>query len=177
MAKWPNVPACYGWLSLDRRGGWRFQGERVTHAGLTAFLNSFYQCDAQGHWLVQNGPQKVFVELDYMPLVARFDGQSRLLSHTGKQVEKVSEIRLDEDGNVLLRTDIGPCLLDDRDLAAFFEQCRTEEGEPADEQVLTAALAGEAGLRWSGHPVTALRKIEAPDHFGFVAAPAPPEKH
>ena len=22
MAKWPNVPACYGWLGLDGRGQW-----------------------------------------------------------------------------------------------------------------------------------------------------------
>ena len=39
IAKWPNVPACYDWLSLDRRGDWRLQGERVTHRGLIAFIN------------------------------------------------------------------------------------------------------------------------------------------
>ena len=22
MAKWPNVPACWGWLGLDARGNW-----------------------------------------------------------------------------------------------------------------------------------------------------------
>jgi hypothetical protein len=33
----PEVPACYGWLSLDRRGRWRLRGETVTHAGLKAF--------------------------------------------------------------------------------------------------------------------------------------------
>jgi len=39
MLRWPNVPACYGWLSLDRRGQWRMRGEPVTHAGLANFLN------------------------------------------------------------------------------------------------------------------------------------------
>ena len=29
IARWPNVPACHEWLSLDRRGDWRLQGERV----------------------------------------------------------------------------------------------------------------------------------------------------
>ena len=29
MAKWPNVPAVYGWLTLDRRGNWLLQGERI----------------------------------------------------------------------------------------------------------------------------------------------------
>ena len=28
LAKWPDVPACYEWLALDRRGQWRLQGER-----------------------------------------------------------------------------------------------------------------------------------------------------
>ena len=38
MAKWPNVPAVYGWLSLDRRGNWRIKDERVTHAALREFI-------------------------------------------------------------------------------------------------------------------------------------------
>ena len=37
MAKWPNVPDCRGWLSLDRRGQWRLQGSPVRHAGLAEF--------------------------------------------------------------------------------------------------------------------------------------------
>ena len=37
MAKWPNVPDCRGWLSLDRRGQWRLQGSVVRHAGLAEF--------------------------------------------------------------------------------------------------------------------------------------------
>ena len=26
MAKWPDVPAVWGWLSLDRRGVWKLKG-------------------------------------------------------------------------------------------------------------------------------------------------------
>lgn len=174
IAKWPNVPACYGWLALDRRGQWRFQGERVTHTGLISFLNTFYQADSDGHWLVQNGPQKVFVELEYMPLIARFDGEGALLTHTGKPVGGITEIRLDADGNILLATDSGPCLLEDRDLAAFFEQCRTAGGASADDAALMAALAGQGNLHWRGHTITALGKIDAPAHFGFVQVPVAP---
>ncbi|MEG1326098.1 MAG: DUF2946 family protein, partial [Janthinobacterium sp.] len=25
LAKWPNVPHCYGWLGLDARGHWRMR--------------------------------------------------------------------------------------------------------------------------------------------------------
>ena len=71
IAKWPNVPACYDWLSLDRRGDWRLQGERVTHHGFIALLNRQYGVDEHGCWFVQNGPQRVFVRLDYTPWVFR----------------------------------------------------------------------------------------------------------
>ena len=49
MAKWPNVPHCYGWLALDARGGWRMRdeqvqlenlpGERLHNAALLAFIH------------------------------------------------------------------------------------------------------------------------------------------
>ena len=27
LIKWPNVPHCFGWLALDRRGQWRMRDE------------------------------------------------------------------------------------------------------------------------------------------------------
>ena len=39
MTRWPNVPAVYGWLGLDRRGCWRLRGERITHGGAIEFIN------------------------------------------------------------------------------------------------------------------------------------------
>ena len=33
MAKWPNVPHCYGWLGLDARGGWYMRDDRVQASG------------------------------------------------------------------------------------------------------------------------------------------------
>ena len=69
IARWPNVPACYDWLSLDRRGDWRLQGERVTHRGLIEFMNRQYGSDETGRWFVQNGPQRVYVELAATPWI------------------------------------------------------------------------------------------------------------
>ena len=40
MAKWPNVPAVYGWLSLDRRGDWRIKGERIANPGVSEFIGA-----------------------------------------------------------------------------------------------------------------------------------------
>ena len=33
MAKWPNVPNCYGWLGLDARGNWYLRDDRAQAAG------------------------------------------------------------------------------------------------------------------------------------------------
>src|SRR6476469_2828885 len=33
IAKWPNVPACYGWLGLDARGNWYMRDDRAQAAG------------------------------------------------------------------------------------------------------------------------------------------------
>jgi hypothetical protein len=69
MAKWPNVPAVYGWLSLDRRGNWLIKGERITNGALREFIARNYEAQADGRWYFQNGPQRVYVTLAYTPLV------------------------------------------------------------------------------------------------------------
>ncbi len=89
IAKWPDVPACYGWLSLDRRGDWRLQGERVTHRGLIDFINRQYAGDETGCWFLQNGPQRVFVSLAATPWIFRNDGD-RLASHTGQPADEAA---------------------------------------------------------------------------------------
>ena len=33
MAKWPNVPACYGWLALDARGQWWLRDAQAQACG------------------------------------------------------------------------------------------------------------------------------------------------
>ena len=33
MAKWPNVPHCYGWLGLDARGNWYMRDEHSQALG------------------------------------------------------------------------------------------------------------------------------------------------
>ena len=38
LAKWPDVPAVYGWLSLDRRGNWRIKGEKIGNTALRDFI-------------------------------------------------------------------------------------------------------------------------------------------
>ncbi|HEV7478182.1 MAG TPA: DUF2946 family protein, partial [Burkholderiales bacterium] len=83
MAKWPNVPAVYGWLSLDRRGSWRIKAERISNVALREFIARNYQADERGCWYFQNGPQRVFVELAYTPLVVHYEDEA-LLDHCAR---------------------------------------------------------------------------------------------
>jgi len=162
MAKWPNVPDCFGWLGLDARGGWHMRDDRVQaqgpfpqargtllrHDKLIDFIHRNYECDAQGCWYFQNGPQRVYVELEDAPLVLRIETDGALTAHTGRPA-RMTGCFLDESGRLYLDTDIGFGLVHTLDMAL-------------------AADAVEAG-RWEPRDVQA---AELPVRFGFVRSPA-----
>jgi hypothetical protein len=179
MIRWPNVPACYGWLSLDRRGQWRMRGDPVTHAGLASFLNRQYGHDEHGNYFVQNGPQRVYVELDYTPWVFRLTSENTLQTHTGAPVETIQAAAFDEEGNLLLEFSEGIALLCDRDLPALLGCLRQANGELADDNTLLDLLAlkpdspSALTLRWNAThlPVQKLLRAEIAPRYGFVASP------
>jgi hypothetical protein len=171
--KWPSVPACHGWLSLDQRGTWRLKGQPVRHAGLISFINSHYGSDDAGNWIFQNGPQAVYVTLDYTPLVLRLQFDGGLIAHAGAVAEPVAARYIDDEGNALLDTVLGIGLLDDRDLPAFLAGCRDLHGEQVTEDAVLAAMAGCPNLIWRGIPIKMLPRHEVALRFGFQANPAP----
>lgn len=163
LKKWPNVPHCYGWLALDARGDWYMRDERIQHAGpfpqvkgsriehekLLAFIGRNYAHDDAGCWFFQNGPQRVYVELESTPWVWRLQPDGRVLSHTGLAAT-VQSSWLDEAGRLYLATDLGAGLVHTADMAL-------------------AAEAVEQG-RWEPQDVTA---DALPQRFGFVRRPEP----
>ena len=121
MAKWPNVPHCYGWLGLDARGNWYMRDDRVQaqgtftqakgsmlkHEKLIDFINRNYLCDdsaqseAKGQWFFQNGPQRVYVELEATPLVWRVSANFEVTAHTGEPA-RLQRCVIDEHGRLYL---------------------------------------------------------------------------
>jgi hypothetical protein len=144
MARWPEVPAVYGWLSLDRRGRWRIKAERISNQALREFIARNYQPDDRGCWFFQNGPQRVFVELAYTPLVVHYEDDA-LLDHCGRPFNP-SQIFQDEEGSVLVAGERGVALLDDRDLGRMSELAES---------------------------LPHVRRAEVPERFGFVPIPRP----
>lgn len=132
-ARWPDVPDCHGWLALDRRGQWRLQGKPVTHRGLIDFIGKNYQQHANGAWLMQNGPQRVWVDLAATPWIFRLQGSGdALLTHTGIDVGQISRAWLVDDEQLCLAAACGFGLVDDRDLAQLAARIRRRDGAPPD---------------------------------------------
>ena len=187
MARWPEVPAVYGWLSLDRRGNWRIRGERVSNTAVAAFISRNYGHDGEGRWFFQNGPQRVFVTLDYTPFVYRvasnYNAPLELESHTRLPVAAVKGAWLDEEGTLLLQTEQGIGLLSDRDINLLFPFLIDINGNPLDDRVLVEVMEllqqqQPAPLWLAFHDdnirVQPIRSAEVAGRFGFVPRPLPP---
>ena len=186
MAKWPDVPAVHGWLGLDRRGRWRLKGELITNDAANRFIDRNYACDEAGRWFFQNGPQRVFVALEYAPFVYRLDDAGTFTAHTGRSAGAAVAASLDEEQNVTVVTGLGPGLVDDRDLDALSERLGSLDGGRLDDDTLEAALAAAAagraarlGLACGGPdgavtPLEFIPAAELPARRGFVRDPAPP---
>jgi Protein of unknown function (DUF2946) len=129
MAKWPDVPACYGWLGLDARGNWYMRdeqvqrngpftiskGSRLTHDKLIGFIERNYQADASGQWYFQNGPQCVYVELEVAPWVWRIQPDGSIQSHT-QTAARMQRCFVDERGHLYLDTEIGFGIVHSQDM-------------------------------------------------------------
>lgn len=161
IAKWPNVPHCFGWLGLDARGNWYMRDDGVQAAGpfpqskgsllrhekLIDFINRNYEHDAAGQWFFQNGPQRVYVELEITPLVWRLGPGFSVTAHTGQPARPL-RAGVDELGRLYLETDLGFGLVHTLDVAQ-------------------ASEAVEQGL-WTPEE---MRAAELPQRFGYVCSP------
>ena len=182
LIKWPNVPHCYGWLGLDARGNWYMRDDRAQAAGpfgnafttppsasdpararaakgsllkhdkLIDFIHRNYESDARGQWFFQNGPQRVYVELEAAPFVWRITPGFAVTAHTG-QPARPQRCLVDEGGRVYLETELGLGLVHTQDMTH-------------------AADAVEQGL-WVPQEV-ALQDL--PRRFGFVPSPQAQQK-
>ena len=162
LAKWPNVPHCYGWLGLDARGNWymrddktqaqgpfvQSKGSLLRHDKLIDFIQRNYEADAEGRWFFQNGPQRVYVELEATPYIWRIGDDFAVTAHSGPTAQ-VRSCLVDDTGRVYLDADIGFGLVHTLDVGQL-------------------ANAVEQGL-WQPQEVLA---SSLPERFGYVPSPA-----
>jgi Protein of unknown function (DUF2946) len=181
MARWPNVPAVYDWLALDRRGSWRVRlseldpdrFDRITSPAVIAFIARNYDRDEAGQYFFQNGPQRVYVALDYAPWVLRLaDDRSHLVTHTDAVVVRITSAWVDENGAMLVSFENGVGLVLDRDLEAVIDRVCDADSAPIDaERLLDRVAQGEQvaialfGVRV---PIASIETAAVPQRFGFV---------
>ncbi|MYN16237.1 DUF2946 family protein [Rugamonas sp. FT107W] len=185
LAKWPNVPYCYGWLGLDARGNWRMRderaqhlnlpGDKLHHAALVAFIVRNYAADERGCWHFQNGPQRVYVRLEATPYIVRTDPALGWVLHTGAALGPVEEAVLTETGALVLRSGDVVAQLDDRDFAHVLPRLKMNGAEVADETLLAWIEGSMSGaLTLDGVPVQHVDAAELPARFGYVSEPSAP---
>lgn len=178
MARWPDVPAVFGWLRLDPRGNWLLidrgqpgfseqahgTGSPITNPAIIDFIGRNYAHDSQGRWFWQNGPQRVFVKLDRAPWVIRVIGsgpEARLITHTGVDFGAVERAAFGPAGEILLNADQGCGVVHDLDA------CSLQLDDAGD---------AEAPILVLGKVRLPLQRCTDPEReFGFVTRPAAPE--
>jgi hypothetical protein len=164
LKKWPNVPHCYGWLALDARGEWymrddRIQaagpfplvkGSRINHDKLREFIHRNYTHDGDGAWFFQNGPQRVYVELEAAPYVWRVAAAPGwpLQAHTGEPAA-FRAAWLDEQGRLFIDTDLGYGIVHTLDMGVAADAVESGAWPPAE-------------MPWAAMPA----------HFGYRLKPA-----
>ncbi|OYY20862.1 MULTISPECIES: DUF2946 family protein [unclassified Polynucleobacter] len=195
LIKWPNVPHCFGWLALDRRGQWRMRdefaqanqlaGSVIQHAALNEFISRNYACDSSGRYFFQNGPQRVFITLDATPFIARIIPTAsgpQLSTQCGTEIKPQGALS-DEKGNIYITGIIAQSLSDQIDSAVF---TRTETLSVAllhdhdldlfsdQSKVLEDACSFRGSWLWNGKylPIEPIHSAELSERFYFVKVPS-----
>lgn len=186
MARWPQVPDVYGWLSLNIRGQWRLHpqgdaisqphsvGTSISSPQILHFINNNYSQDTLGQWYFQNGPQRVYVRLDAAPFIFHTTGATtaagtlELHSHNGLDAGQVKAWWLDDEGRLYAQTELGPGLIAGRDLADVIQQLRTSTGASVlDALPAQSPLTLAGGTGFTQDTATNIAKA-----LGYVLLPA-----
>lgn len=155
------------------------RGDRIANPALLGFINRNYTCDGQGQWYFQNGPQRVYVNLEATPYIASTDPARGFVLHTGESLVDIDDIWLTDAGHLVLQNGEKIAQLDDRDMAQCLGRLRFADIKITDEDLLTwLERRGEIGgltFDHSGKQI-AVRYIEQgaiSTHFDFMSKPAP----
>lgn len=185
LAKWPNVPHCYGWLGLDARGYWRMRdqqaqqqqlpGDKIAHTALLGFINRNYDHDDRGCWFFQNGPQRVYVNLEATPYIARSDPQHGFILQTGAPLEQIEQVYWCDNGMLILRQGDVVAQVDDRDISQVLDALHVDGQVASDDDLLAWLENGQGNLMLlhDGKEIAVqpLAYASVPLTFGFQPVP------
>jgi hypothetical protein len=194
LVKWPNVPDCYGWLALDRRGRWRMRNEFVQannlpgsvidHPLLSDYIARNYASDQLGRYFFQNSAQRVFITLDATPWIVRIhhtQEKMQMRTQCASIFEPESALS-DESGNIYIVGLVGTSTLANSTPSLFIQNTRLSvallhdhdlglfaEGAKINEQ---ACSFGGSWI-WHGQElaIEPIQSIELSKRFQFIQDP------
>ena len=196
LIKWPNVPDCYGWLALDRRGQWRMvdeyaqqhhlPGKPIDHAALNEFISRNYASDTAGRYFFQNGPQRVFITLAVTPWVVRItphESSSQMMTQCQNQITPSGALS-DEQGNIYIVGSTQQTIFQDIENQQFavkeMSAVALLHDHDLDHFSELATLREEAcsfggSWTWNGQllPLDPIHSNELSQRFRFIQHPAP----
>lgn len=196
LIKWPNVPDCYGWLALDRRGQWRMvdeyaqqhhlPGKQIDHAALNEFISRNYASDTAGRYFFQNGPQRVFITLAVTPWVVRItphESSSQMMTQCQNQITPSGALS-DEQGNIYIVGSTQQTIFQDIENQQFavkeMSAVALLHDHDLDHFSELATLREEAcsfggSWTWNGQllPLDPIHSNELSQRFRFIQHPAP----
>lgn len=123
------------------------KGERLEHRKLIDFINRNYMSDEIGRYYFQNGPQRVYVELERSPWVFRIHERGEVYTHTHELVQPTQGY-IDETGRVYLDATCGLGIVHSQDMILLADEA--EKG------------------RWK---IQEIHSSEMEKVFGFVISP------
>jgi len=170
MAKWPNVPHCYGWLGLDERGNWYMRDDRVQAAGPfpqakgSVALQRSEEADrlhppqlrtmtSTASGSSRTGRSASYVELQRRPGSGAWTLPVPVASHTGAAAQ-VRASFVDESGRLYLETDRGFGLVHTQDIVQASEWVESGHWQPRE-----------------------VRAADLPARFGYLMSPARQRAH
>jgi hypothetical protein len=198
LMKWPNVPDCFGWLALDRRGQWRMRdeftqknklpGQVIKHAALNEFIARNYARDGVGRYFFQNGPQRVFISLDATPWIVRIIPSNlgpNLINQCNQSIEPTAALS-DEKGNIYIVGNVDQIIYNDtankstQFTKSVYQTIALLHDHDLDHFSELAKLREEAcsfGGSWVWQekqlPLDPIHSDELATRFNFIANPAP----
>jgi hypothetical protein len=151
-------------------------GDIIRHESLLNFIYRNYDCDTRGAWYFQNGPQRVYVELEATPFIARTDPELGFVLHDRTPMHDIDQLFMTNSGQLIIQSHQKIAMLDPNDLAHCLAMLYVENHAIADEDLLKWLIAPNQSLQMKlGKQFINVEWVDSNQlqkRFGFIAHPS-----
>ena len=151
-------------------------GDIIRHESLLSFIYRNYDCDSRGAWHFQNGPQRVYVELETTPFIARTDPALGFVLHDRTPVREIDHVFMTDTGQLIIQSQQKIAMLDPSDLAHCLAMLCINGESIADDDLLSWLSAPNQLLQMKvGQQFKSVEWVDSnqlQNRFGFIAHPS-----